>query len=78
MLSGSTPLAFLRVFLGRCYCKDKHERLEIYRDFFGSHLVAFQHRDGRWHIRRKYRRIYSKKFIKKVAEDFHPIAPPEG
>ncbi|MDD3118759.1 MAG: hypothetical protein PHQ27_06245 [Victivallales bacterium] len=65
-----TPLAFMRPLMGKCYCNDFYDRLEVYRYFMRPRLVAFRHDDGSWHIRRKYRLIYSEKFVVKIADKY--------
>lgn len=74
------PFAFLRFFLGRCYCAEHDGRLEIYRHFRRPRLVAIRQHDGRWYIRRKYRKFYSMEYILNVAESWKGNTPekPDG
>ncbi len=61
-----TPLAFMRIFLGRCHCEESRH-LNVYRrSGYLYRLIAFRYKDGTWYIRRKYRLIYSVRFLESI------------
>lgn len=64
------PLFFVRFFLGRCYCDEYHEQLQIYRTMGCPHLVAIKRSDGSWHIRHKYRLFYSTRLIRRFEKNY--------
>ncbi len=68
----SAPLAFLRVFMGRCRLENSG-RLECYRRTrLCDRLIAFRRTDGSWYIRRKYRLIYSEHFLRRLLTRKYP------
>ena len=62
------PLFFLRFFLGKCYYRDRDSHIGIYRYFLHPRMIAIQKSNGAWHIRTKYRLIYSAGFILSIVE----------